>query len=251
MPVMGILVGALDVLCIVHAARARQPYYWFMIIISFPLFGSAVYFIMEILPDLQHSRAARQAAQDIGAVIDPDRQIREGTARLAQSDTAENRKTLAEALIAKGRFAEARQLYESALTGVHADDPALTMGLARARFGLKDYAGVCKALDDLRAAHPEFQSAEGHMLYARSKEGAGLIAEAFVEYEALAEYFAGEEARCRYALLLQKDGRPDEAREIFRQVIQSVEAGGKAYFRAQRDWYETARRNLEQYRQHY
>lgn len=250
MPIVAILVGALDVLCLVHAVRARQPYYWFMIIVSLPLAGSIAYFLIEILPDLQHSRAAREVVQDIGAVIDPDKQIREGTERLAKSDTAENRKALAEALIAKKRFGEAQQLYEAALTGAHVDDPALMMGLVRARFGLKDYAGVCKALDDLRAAHPDFQSAEAHMLYARSKEGAGKVDEAFVEYEALADYFSGEEARCRYALLLQKDGRVDEAREYFRQVVQSVESGSKGYFRAQRDWYEVARRNLEGDRTH-
>lgn len=251
MPAGAVLVGVLDALCLFHAVRARQPYHWFMIIIAFPLFGSLVYFIMEVLPEMQHSRAARQAARDIGAVIDPDKAIREGTARLAQLDTAENRKTLAEALIAKKRFAEAQRLYEAALTGAHADDPALMMGLARARFGQKDYTGVCRTLDDLRAAHPDFQSAEGHMLYARSKEGAGLTEEAFVEYEALADYFPGEEARCRYALLLQKDGRLDESREYFRQVVRSVEAGSKVYFRAQREWYEVARRNLEEYRQRY
>jgi len=248
-PVAAVLVGVLDALCLFHAVRARQPYHWFMIILAFPLFGSVVYFLMEILPDMQHSRSARQAAKDIGAVIDPDKDIREGTARLSRLDTAENRKTLAEALIAKKRYAEAQQLYEGALTGAHADDPALLMGLARAQFGQEDYRGVYKTLDDLRAAHPDFQSAEGHMLYARSKEGAGLIEEAFVEYEALAGYFPGEEARCRYALLLQKDGRLDESREYFRQVIRSVDAGGKAYFRTQRDWYEVARRNLEEYRQ--
>lgn len=251
MPVATIFVGTLDVLCLIHAARARQPYYWFMIILSIPVFGSIVYFIMEVLPDMQHSRAAKRAATDIGAVIDPDKEIREGTARLARLDTAENRKTLAEALIAKKRYAEAQQLYEGALTGAHVDDPALMMGLARAQFGQEDYLAVCGTLDALRAANPDFQSAEGHMLYARSKEGAGLTGEAFVEYEALAGYFPGEEARCRYALLLQKDGRLDESRDYFRQVIRSVEAGSKAYFRAQRDWYEVARRNLEEYRRRY
>lgn len=251
MPVATFFVGMLDVFCLIHAARARQPYYWFMIILSIPVFGSIVYFIMEVLPDMQHSRAAKRAATDIGAVIDPDKEIREGTARLARLDTAENRKTLAEALIAKKRYAEAQQLYEGALTGAHVDDPALMMGLARAQFGQEDYRGVCGTLDGLRAANPDFQSAEGHMLYARSKEGAGLTAEASVEYEALANYFPGEEARCRYALLLQKDGRLDESRDYFRQVIRSVEAGSKAYFRAQRDWYEVARRNLEEYRQRY
>jgi hypothetical protein len=245
MPILGILVGGLDVLCLIHAARARQPYYWFMIIVSLPLAGSIAYFLMEVLPDMRHSRAGREVAQDIGAVIDPDKQIREATAHLAKSDTAENRKTLAEALIAKERFGEAQQLYETALTGAHVDDPALMMGLARARFGLKDYAGVCKTLDDLRVAHPDFESAEGHMLYARSREGAGELDQALTEYGSLAGYFSGEEARCRYALLLQKMGRVDEARAFFGQIVRSVDSGGKGYFRAQREWYEVARRNLE------
>lgn len=49
MPVLGILAGGLDVLCLVHAVRARQPYYWFLIILSVPLIGSIIYFLIEIM----------------------------------------------------------------------------------------------------------------------------------------------------------------------------------------------------------
>jgi len=244
MPVIGILSLALDALCIVHAARARQPYYWFMIILMLPTIGAAIYFFTEMLPDIQHSRAARQAASDIGRVVDPDREVRDASAALRLSDTAENRKRLAEALLVKGKHDEAATLYETALEGVHADDPALLMGLTRARFGMKDYAGVCEALDRLRTAHPGLQSSEMHLLYARSREGLGALDDALVEYEALAGYYPGEEARCRYALLLQRLGRPDEARGQFEQVVASVETAPKPYFRAQRDWYQAAKSNL-------
>ncbi len=244
MPAIGILVLVMDVLCIIHALRARQPYYWFFIIIALPTIGAVLYFFMEMLPDIQHSRAARQAASDIGKVVDPDREIREATAQLRISDTAENRKRLAEALIAKERYEEAGSLYEAALTGVHADDPALLIGLARAQFGTRNYAGVCETLDRLRAAHSDIQSADLHLLYARSREGMGELDQALVEYEALAGYFPGEEARCRYALLLQRLGRLEESRTQFGQVVASVETAPKTYFRAQRDWYQVAQRNL-------
>ncbi len=244
MPILAGLSLALDALCIFHAIRARQPYYWYMIILSLPTIGAAIYFVSEILPDMMHSRAARAAASDLGRVIDPSREIREATAALRQAETAENRKRLAEALCVNEQYEDARTLYETALEGAHAGDPALMMGLARALFGMKDYRGVCKTLDDLREANPDFESAGGHMLYARAREGLGELDKAAVEYESLAGYYPGEEARCRYGLLLQRQGQVDEARTVFETVITTVETAPKPYFRAQRDWYKVAKSNL-------
>ena len=244
MPVLAGLTLALNVLCIIHALRARQPYYWFMIIFALPGVGAGIYFFMEILPDLQHSRAAREAAADLGRVINPEREIREATAALRLTDTAENRKRLAEALVAQQRFDEARTLYETALVGAHADDPALMLGLARAQFGCQDYAGVCATLDRLREVLPDLESADAHLLYARSREGLGDTDGALVEYSALAGYYPGEEARCRYALLLQRVGDVDAARAEFAAVVTSIETAPKTYFRAQREWYAVAKSNL-------
>lgn len=246
MPVLAFLALALNVVCIVHALRARQPYYWFMIIMALPGIGAAIYFFMEILPDLQHSRAARDAASDIGKVINPEREIREATAALRLTDTAENRKRLAEALVAQQRYEEARTLYETALTGAHADDPALMLGLARAQFGMGDHEGVCATLDRLREELPDFESADAHLLYARSREGLGDTDGALVEYGALAGYYPGEEARIRFGLLLQRLGHVAEARSEFEQVVTSVETAPKTYFRAQRDWYNVAKSNLSE-----
>jgi len=244
MPALAVLSLVLNVVCIIHAIRARQPYYWFMLIIALPGIGAGIYFFMEILPDLRHSRAAREAASDLGRVINPDREIREATAALRLTDTAENRKRLAEALVAQQRFDEARTLYETALVGAHADDPALMLGLARAQFGCQDYAGVCATLDRLREVLPDLESADAHLLYARSREGLGDTDGALVEYSALAGYYPGEEARCRYALLLQRVGDVDAARAEFAAVVTSIETAPKTYFRAQREWYAVAKSNL-------
>jgi len=244
MPLLAGLALALDAACVVHALRARQPYYWFIVIFSLPGIGAGIYFFSEILPDIAHSRAAREAASDLGRVIDPAKQIRDATAAMRLTDTAENRKRLAEALLADNRYDEARTLYETAMEGAHADDPALMMGLARALFGLKEYQGVCDTLDRLRETNPDIESVDGHMLYARSREAMGELDQAAVEYETLAGYFPGEEAHCRYGLLLQRLGQVDEARTIFEAVVTSVETAPKTYFRAQRDWYQVAKTNL-------
>lgn len=244
MPLLAGLALALDVACIVHALRARQPYYWFLLIIALPTIGAAIYFFSEILPDIMHSRAARDAASDLGKMIDPAREIRDATAALRLTDTAENRKRLAEALYADNRFDEARTMYETALEGAHADDPALLMGLTRALFSLKEYRSTCDTLDRLRETNPDFESAEGHMLYARAREGMDDLDQALIEYESLSGYFPGEEARCRYGLLLQRAGNVDDARAQFEAVVRSVETAPKTYFRAQRDWYQIAKNNL-------
>ena len=244
MPAIAALVFGLQLLCLAHAMRTGRPGQWALIIMGLPVAGCLAYVFLEILPDLRHSRAARQAVRDIGAVIDPERDLREMAQRVADADTVENRAALAEECLRRGRAAEARQLFQSCLTGVHAADHALLLGLARAEFALDDHAGACATLERLRAAHPNLDCPDGHLLYARGKEQQGEVEEALTEYAALAEYYPGEEPRCRLALLLQKTGRVAEAKTLFQAVVHSVERASKLYYRTERDWYEVARRNL-------
>ena len=244
MPALAALVFGLQLLCLAHVMRTGRPGQWVFIIMGLPLAGCLAYLLMEILPDLRHSQAGRQAMRDIGAVIDPERDLREKAQRVADADTVENRAALAEECLRRGRAAEARQLFQSCLTGVHAADHVLMLGLARAESALGDHAGACATLERLRAAHPSLDCPDGHLLYARAKEQQGEIEEALTEYAALAGYYPGEEPRCRLALLLQKTGRVAEARTLFQEVLHSVERASRLYYRTERDWYEVARRNL-------
>jgi hypothetical protein len=244
MPALAALVFGLQLLCLAHVIKTGRRCQWLFIILALPFVGSLAYLLLEILPDLRHSRAARQAVRDIGAVIDPERDLREMAQRMAEADTVENRAALAEECLRQERPADAKRLFQSCLIGVHATDHAMMLGLARAQFALKDYAGTCEVLNRLRAAHPDLDCSEGHLLYAQSIEQQGAIEQAVIEYAALVEYYPGEEARCRLALLLQKAGRVAEARVLFQQVVRSVERASKLYYRAERDWYEVARRNL-------
>lgn len=244
MPLFAGLVLLLNVICVGHAAHKRQPALWFFVIIALPFVGATMYLMTELLPRARANPAARQAATGLGRAIDPEKEIRASRDALEELDTAETRKRLADALVARGRHAEAREMYESTLTGAHEDDPALMMGLTRALFGLEDYTGVRVTLDRLREAWPDFQSPEGHMMYARAHEGMGEMDKALIEYAALADYFKGEEARCRHGMLLLRMGREEEAEARFREIAQSVESGSRLYQKSEKTWYDMAKQQL-------
>jgi len=66
-----------------------------------------------------------------------------------------------------------------------------------------------------------------------------------MEYDELAGYCPGAEARCRYALLLRRLGHVDKARAEFEQVVASVGTAPKTWFRAQCGCYNVAKSNLD------
>ncbi len=244
MPFLGLLEVVAQVLCAVHIVRTGRPYYWIYIVMFVPMVGMLTYFMIEILPDLLGTRTARSAAAGVGRALDPGKGVRVAERNLAMTPTTENKAYLADAYLGVGRVEEAAALYRDALTGVHSTDPALMTGLARAEFARRNFAEVERVLDALREANPYFQSAECHLLYARSLDEQGKVEAALHEYQALAPYYPGQEARCRYAMLLDKAGDHRESQRQFREICQSVEMSPRHARRLQREWYDIARRAL-------
>jgi len=244
MPFLGLAVLLAQIMCAVHVMKTGRPYYWIFIVMFAPMVGMIAYFIVEIVPELSGSRTARTAAAGVGRALNPGRALREAERNLAMTPTTGNKAALADAYLEVGRAEEAAALYRDTLTGVHAADPGLMHGLARAEFVRGDFAEVERVLDALREANPNFQSADCHLLYARALEEQGKVAPALHEYQALAPYYPGQEARCRYAMLLEKAGEHRESQRLFQEICQSVEMSPRHARRLQREWYDIARRAL-------
>ncbi len=236
----------LQVACCVHVVRTGRPLYWIFILLVFSYLAVLIYFIAEILPGLRNNPAARRGLNQVRDQLDPERRKREADKRLRLSDTAENRRQLAEEQLSRGNHAEAAVLFEGALRGLHREDPDLMLGLAKAQYGLGQPEQVRKTLDALIAANPGFRSQEGHLLYARAVEDCGDTAAALHEYEAMVDGFAGEEARLRYALLLKRSGQADKAIAQLQKLVDRAELSPKYYQRAQREWVDLARQELRQ-----
>ena len=244
MPLLGLLGLALYAGCIFHAIKTGRINYWLMILIFLPGIGSAAYLLLEVLPGMRNSRTARTAAGRLVETIDPDRAMRRHSENLEIADTADNKRHLAEECMKRGQWKDAETLYRSALVGPLAGDPALLIGLAKALFGQGDCQGTLDSLDLLQRENPNYESREGHMLYARSLEGLGRTREAADEYRSLIGYALGPEAQVRYGLLMQAMGEPQVARDAFAEAVRTYGRRRGKLDSEERAWLVEAERNL-------
>jgi hypothetical protein len=244
MPLIGLLHLMIAVGFAVHAMKTGRPQFWMYVLLFVPLVGSLAYVMFELVPELASTRRARRVTGGISEIIDPDREWRRRHEAASRTDSVDTKLALGEECERKGMWAEAVKLYETAAQGVFADDTALLFGLARAQLGAGDARAAEDTLDRLRAAHPSIQHQEAHLLYTRALEAQGRMAEAKQEYDALCGYYAGFEARTRYALMLLRNGEPSRARALFEDVVKAGNARSIQVLENDREWLKVAKANL-------
>ena len=244
MPILLLASFALQILCAVHVVRSGRPMYWIWLLLIGSYLAVIVYALVAVIPDLRNDPRSRNVAKEVLNRFDPERQRRHVQQRLELADTTDNRRALAEECLRLGDHANATELYQSILKGIYATEPMFMLGLAQAQAGGGDYQAARATLDALIQAHPAFRSSEGHLLYARCLEETGEHEGALQEYEALSRSYPGEQARLRYATLLLKRERPDEARQVLHDMLRRARLAPRYYRRKEREWLDAAKREL-------
>lgn len=247
MPLLGLSL-IIQIALIVHVFRTGRPVYWAFIIFFLGPIGPIAYFLVELLPEWVQGYQGQKAVNTVRKALDPGGEIRRQERQHRLSGSVDAARRLARELTDHGRYEEAIERYEDALTGLYEHDADLLAGLAEAQFGNGEYENAKATLARLTAHNPEYRSPETHLLYARTLEECGELEEAEQEYEEVSAYFAGAEARVRYAQLLEKLERPDEALEQYEEVLASAELAPRHYRRAQRRWIGEARNRVKQLR---
>lgn len=244
MPYIAVIL--LQIMFVVHAVRNGRGTMWIWIIVFVPVVGCAAYFITQVLPELHRDPTVRKAQNRLARAIDPERELRKLKDELAIADTQQNRMRLADECLEMRMYDDALGLYQRCLSGPNVDpnDPKVMLRIAEVYFRKGDSAMARATLDNLRKANPSFRSADGHLLYARSVEACGDVNAAREEYEALVQYYPGEEARVRYALLLKNGGQTEQARALFDETLIRARRSPKHYQRMQKQWIDMARSNL-------
>jgi hypothetical protein len=245
MPIIGILVLAASVFCVVHAARTGRFWPWAYVVMMLPVFGAAAYFIFEVLPEWNRTPAGRKAQAQLVQSIDPNRRYRALRDELDLADTIGNRADLAQECLTLGKYDEALQLYNGIIALPLGDEPFYFLGKAKAQFGLEYFADTLETLDLLKSQWPKFQSQEGHLLYAGALEALNRLDEALHEYEALITYYAGAEPRVRQMLLLDRLGRFAEAKHIAAEIVKGLERSPKFARKQQAEWLMRAKNYLK------
>lgn len=237
-----LLIPLLQIVCVVHVIRTGRSFIWIYVLLFLPGLGVAAYAVVEILPGWFGTRTARNLGSSAVSALDPGRELRQRRQALEQADTVDNRRLLAETLVAAGRHDEAMGLYQSILAGIHADDPGMLLGMARAAYGLKQYDLTLDTLRKLAETNPRYQPVEAQLLRAMTLEGLERDDEAAADYAQLVSHASGEEVRCRYALLLQRHGDRDAAKALFDEVLARSRRAPRHYRRQEAEWIDVARR---------
>ncbi len=244
MSLIFILTLALQAGLIVHVIKTGRNNLWIWAIALLPAAGSLAYVAVEILPEIFGGRTARRTRAGMQRIIDPNRDLRQAAAAVEISGNVDARRRLAQELYERGQYAEAAAAIQGGLRGIFEHDPTLLLGLAQAQFALGDFVGARATLERLIQHNPDFKSADGHLLYARTLEAEDALDEAEHEYAAAAPGYPGAEARLRYALLLKRRGKLDEARRLLKDLLDGARLAPSHYRKAQAEWLERARREL-------
>jgi len=240
LPLLLISIGFSVLLC-VHAVRTRQDTFWLWIILMFTPIGGLVYLAINVIPPLFRGRAARVIGQGAREALDPHRDYREARQAAEDSPTVHNRMRLAAAAAELGRHAEAEALYREAAQGVHAEDPALQLGRAKALIELGRHAEAMTLLEAIERAGE--MTGPATLAVARAYEGLGKPAEAERAYKVALERLPGLEPLARYAAFLRGVGREREARETIAEIDRRAQRASGPFRKEALAWRELAARD--------
>jgi hypothetical protein len=234
---------AIAIFFAVHAIRTGRHMYWVMILLSFPLLGSAVYFFMEYMPDMKYSRGGRKVIKAVGDAIDPNRALREAERNFERAPTAAHRGALAAALSDLGRYDEAIKHYEEAASGSYANDQHFVRGLASTSLLGSYWRNARESYERLFAIGKEIRQPDDDLgyAYALAQLNDSGADEAFKQAVATSN---GPVARCRYAQFLEGQGRAREARELYEAVVKEGRLAPKHTQDLHKAWYKTAAQAL-------
>jgi hypothetical protein len=204
------------------------------------------YLVFAVIPDLLNSHGMRRLRGGVAQAADPGRGYREKKRQVELVGSVDAKRALAEESVKRGFFAEAIDLYESAMQGpLGASDPTLLKGLGRARMLAGQGAQAEALFVQLKQEDPTAFDADAELDYARALALQGKNDEAVAQYEKVVARYPGEEARARFGLLLESMGQEARAQALFTEILKSVK-GAPSYYRSrQREWTSLAKSHLK------
>jgi hypothetical protein len=226
-------------LCI-PVVRTHQDSFWLWIILMFQPLGGIVYIAAIIVWPMFSGRTARKLSKASREALDPHRTYREAKDAVELSPSVHNRMKLAAAATELGRHAEAEAIYREAAQGVHAEDPALQLGRAKALLELRRPAEALELLDAIERAGET--TGPAILAFGRAYQALGRNEEAERAYRQAMDRTAGMESIARNAAFLRATGRTAEAREMIEEVNRRAASATGPFRKEAQAWQELASR---------
>lgn len=221
-----------QLLCIIHAYRTGRRE-WIFPLVLFSILGVVVYFLMELLPEIQHG----DFAKNVQLVFFPNRKIREMQRQFHISDTITNRLNLAEAYAEQKKYDKAIELAKSCADDPYINHVGVYLKLARLYFFSEQYE---KSLDLFRKAkalnYDRIDWPEDEIAIARALDYLGQKQEAEAHYQHIIRVHHSMQAMYYYGKMLREEGRGEEAMALFRKVKQEKELHPRYVRRLNAKW---------------
>ncbi|HWY22440.1 MAG TPA: tetratricopeptide repeat protein [Candidatus Acidoferrum sp.] len=221
----------LRVVAIVHFVRRRPDFFWLWIIL-FHWVGALVYIVVEVVPDAGLLRTQFQ-------VFPRRRRIHELERAILDNPSAGNYEELGLLYLDNGDYARARASYDKAIASrTDSVDAFYRRGVAEVELG--DFAAAVPDLERAVAADAnyDFHRAKGLLAHAYAQTGQAEKAEAL--FQQATRISTSSETYYNYAVLLQAQGRVEEARQWAQKILDQRRTMPGYQRRRERVWFRKA-----------
>lgn len=228
---------ALQVMCLIHFFKRRPESFWLFVIFIGGALGSAIYIVMEVLPDLTQLKASVRT-------YSRKRRIKLLEDLVQVNPAIGNKEELADLLLEEGHYARARAIYNEIISPRTDEiDPFYRRGLC------------AMAMNDPAAALPDLERVVNQDVKYDFYRATGMLARAcaLTKQPARAEqYFRTateistlSETMVHYAIFLFDEGRDDEARGWAKKVADKELTLPRYLRRRERPWTRRAKALLK------
>ena len=232
----------LQAICVIHCIRKGNSNNWIWLIIFLPVAGAIAYIVSEVFT----LGRVEQVQAGVTTVLNPTGKIKKLEQQLKFSDTFNNRVQLADAYLANGQTEKAIALYEDSLTGAFSENEYVLTQLNTAYFQKQQYDRVI-AITKRIYKLPQFPRSRAHLQYAMALEQTGNTEAAEKEFKIMKVRFACFEARYQYGMLLLRADRDEEARQVFKDIIEEATLLSPQEKRNNRKWINLAKEQLKSF----
>jgi hypothetical protein len=229
----------LQAFCAIHCFRRGTQAKWIWLIIFLPVIGSLIYIYTEILSN----RSFKAPNIDVGAVLNPAGKIKKLEEQLQFTDTFANKIQLADAYLSGGFIEKAIDLYNSSLTGAFSENEHVLAQLIIAYYELGEYEKVIPIAKKIYKL-PQFARSKSHIVYAKALEELGETELAENEFKAMKGRYSYFGPRYEYGLFLTRQGRDEDARTIYTDMLTEEPHLSQMEKRSNRAWFTKAKDEL-------
>lgn len=220
-------------IAIVHFIRRRPATYWLWIILIGGGLGAVVYIAVEVLPDMGLLRQSFK-------VFPRRRRIRELEAIILDNPSAGNYEELADLYLEEGKYARARQCYDTAISArTDSPDPFYRRGLAEIELG--DFAAAVTDLERATAKDPKYDFYRAAGLLAHAYARTGQAEKAAALFRSTTQISTLSETYLNYSSFLASQGRNAEAREWAQKILAKKPTLPGYLKRRERPWFRKAK----------